>query len=305
MRTHPIKAVDDPRCETWGCARELLMSIADRHCQILYRGHADVSWKLTSSLGRIVNSLSRQNRWKPRQKKQKEQAIEQSLLEEFKKAHRRLPGAMPLPADTDDLLALAQHHSLPTRLLDWSRSPYIAAFFAFDGCRATVFPPGHDVVIWALDWSMMEWLDYYAYKRAAVPSAPAKRPDDWQDTINAMKANGNLPRVELLEDKGSANRRVVYQEGLFTRVMEAKDNIVSYIKRREQYAPGTVLTKIVIPGTEQAKVLRDLQLMAITPVTLMNDFDGAAATAFNAAVRFQSMTSPRPQIAAQAPVPVP
>jgi hypothetical protein len=83
---------------------------------VVYRGVAKASYQLVPTLGR---------------KRRLDQAIdriENDLLWLFKT--HSYPYLDRKPSNEWDWLALAQHHGLPTRLLDWTRSPLAALFFA-------------------------------------------------------------------------------------------------------------------------------------------------------------------------------
>lgn len=93
---------------------------------MIYRGHASVDWDLKPGIGR--NNYSRE--------------LEQKVFEQFKMKYYSYTSERPL---TDmDVMFLAQHYGLPTRLLDWSYNPMIALYFAceshpeVDGCIYTV-----------------------------------------------------------------------------------------------------------------------------------------------------------------------
>src|SRR5262245_41655713 len=128
------KIGNDIHVESWAELTEVLYDIPktslNRHrSDFVYRGLADADWGLETSLKRLEGEYFK---------------VEKPLLRSFGKYAE--PGSIP----SDSLwvrLAVAQHHGLPTRLMDWTVSPKVAVHFA-------TFEQEHydkNGVIWCID----------------------------------------------------------------------------------------------------------------------------------------------------------
>lgn len=82
---------------------------------VVYRGVRDAGYQLIPKVGRLSEY---------------DFALEEDLVRLFK--IHAAPFLVSKPVNDWEWLAIAQHHGLPTRLLDWTRNPLVAAYFAVE-----------------------------------------------------------------------------------------------------------------------------------------------------------------------------
>ncbi|MBL8325439.1 MAG: FRG domain-containing protein [Rubrivivax sp.] len=233
-----------------------------------FRGEISADWPLTTSLARRLQTFCPDRRQWP--------VREQRALRVFRrKAHIYL-GDSSVIADDLRCLALMQHHGAPTRLLDFTKSPYVAAFFALEDATG-------DAAVYALDTPAL-W--------SAAPRFDAtltRERIDLRDSGNYERYFvGNQLPVVWFGEPSVMDRRLVAQSGLFVvpgRIDEPLDATLSGYDNG-----GALLVKYVLPQAMRAQAMQQLYRMNVTNATLFPDLEGLArSTAYELEVMWERL----------------
>jgi hypothetical protein len=228
-----------------------------RDCGV-YRGAADATWPFLTSLDRLGGSDP------PHTKAGLEEHILRNFIR-YSRAH-----FTELPVNEWEFLVAAQHHGLPTRLLDWTYSPLVAAHFA-----TTERPQRTDRVIWRLDWKMMH--QAFGFPELALLI---------QDLDDLVSKDGRFTPWQLfngeqsvrdfvcLIDPPSLDVRIVAQSAAFTLCSDKTQSFDAFLR---QHDLESALTKIVIPASEVQRLRDQLDLVSISERRLFPGLDGVAA----------------------------
>nr|WP_286197030.1 FRG domain-containing protein [Tropicibacter sp. R15_0] len=142
-------------------------------------------------------------------------------------------------------LNLAQHHGYPTPLLDWTFSPYVAAYFAYSRCDEAQSEPVR-----------IFYIDYEEYTRI-IPQI---------HTLASV-----TPHFSFLEAPSIANDRAIPQQGLLG--LSNVADIERFVRNHEEKNEKSFLFAIDLPASEKTQVLAELGLMGITKATMFPGLD--------------------------------
>ena len=265
MGERRFEGIEEVRLETLG---ELLDRVTPReHDPVsgrlrttsVYRGSTNAAYPLLTSLDRLGGIDP------PHTKAH----LEEHILRNFLRYSR--PFLTHPTAHEWELLVTAQHHGLPTRLLDWSYSPLIAAHFATLGGDA-----GRDRVVWCLDWARVH--QHYGLPPFAFLV---------QDLDAMLHGRGIRDLRQLLRgevppeaafvcmlDPPALDDRVIAQAATFTFSTDRTRSLDAVLA--EAGLVGA-LKRYVIPAGRVELIRDQLDLCAIDERKLFPDLDGVAA----------------------------
>ncbi len=168
--------------------------------------------------------------------------IEKLMLDEFRRAC--IPLAEYQPMDNWDLLALAQHHGLPTRLLDWTYSALVALWFVVNR-----EPEGNNHgVVWVLNADIKDF----------------RNKNQQGDPLSNKVTKIFRPKV--------ISKRISAQSGAFTvHKINSSARIVKFETHKEF---KNKITKLIVPHDSFPRIRNSLKIMGVNHSTIFPDIDG-------------------------------
>ena len=222
-----------------------------------FRGHGEATWELQPSLLRALRTLNATEA----------QALylEERTIAEFRaQAHLHVPpNVFTTTTDIVSWLTLMQHHGAPTRLLDWSRSVFVAAYFAVIDC------PDADGAIWVVHIESLHAKMQQTHGDVGFPKN--------EKAIREKFMQPNAPLVVTFVERKNRSDRMIAQQGTFSICQNVLGHHGHIMADALQGTDDNLhFAKLIIPARLKLSFLRKLRSMNITANALFPGLDGVA-----------------------------
>ncbi len=215
-----------------------------------FRGHRDANWKLQPTVWRDYTEEE-----------------ERYMSNRFYARARTRYQSCPSNDDWAGWLSLMQHYGLPTRLLDWSLSPQVAAFFATHKFRIEKNEGIEAACIWVIDAIILN--ESQGFESVAPPlnywmAKALVRP--------ALKGNvdGKIPAKVIAAMAVESDPRMQVQQGAFT--VHTTPEPLTEIEGTDDW-----LYKIIIPCGAARYIADQLKILGVCEADLFPDLDHLAS----------------------------
>ncbi|MET4130554.1 FRG domain-containing protein [Roseovarius sp. MBR-6] len=250
------------RVTSWANLQEILLEdawnpgIMRHRSRRLFRGHSRADFELMSGLARTGGRQTR---------------LEKHLLRNFNKyARSYLDPAEDQPRNFWHWMSLAQHHGLPTRLLDWTYSPLIAAHFS---CHVLA-DMATDGAIWIIDYHMAhELLSANLKGRLKSQGANVFTDEMLSQEIGSLEELDSRQTPDdgqvLFFEPPSISARIINQYACFSVQIGECRPMMAWLSRHPE-----MWKKVVIPADLKWEIRDKLDQSNITERVLFPGLDG-------------------------------
>lgn len=230
----------------------------------LFRGEESTDWQPKTSLERCCDRLG----VKPKLRR----TIEDRMVREFRRAYHQFARHIPDRQAILEWLSIMQHHGAPTRLLDFTYSVYVAAYFAVEEAE-------EDCAVWAIDgpWALQR---SEALLRAAGKRGTKRMLKPFMDEDEKI-AHALLMRKPYVAaawpiNPFRLNERLRVQQGAFLIQGDVSRPFTENLDALSRGQRTDSIVKIVIPKSKRSEVLKHLWTMDISRAALFPGLDGFA-----------------------------